>query len=99
MKYLLYKDKKYRKLFIYYELKKILYKILYKNLNLRKKYRLKAYLYLLRFSNLSSRVKIKNRCIYTYRANAVYRDFKVSRIMLKNLIGQGNIIGLQKSSF
>lgn len=99
MKHLLYKDQKYRQLFFRVELLRILYKCLFFNLSLKSVYRLKAYIYLMNFSKLSSLTRIKNRCVYTGRGQAIYRSFRVSRIFLKKLISEGNILGVTKSSF
>ena len=43
--------------------------------------------------------RIRNRCELTGRSRAVYRKFRLSRIMLRELGNQGLIPGLTKSSW
>jgi small subunit ribosomal protein S14 len=47
----------------------------------------------------SSKVRIKNRCNITDRPRAYYRKFGISRIVLRELAGKGEIPGLLKSSW
>lgn len=47
----------------------------------------------LRFS-----VRARNRCVMTDRAGSVFRYFRLSRIMLKELASQGSLTGVRKSS-
>ena len=44
-------------------------------------------------------VRIRNRCELTGRSRAVYRRFKLSRIMLRKLASEGQIPGVTKSSW
>jgi len=43
-------------------------------------------------------VRARNRCNLTSRAGSVFRDFRVSRIMLKELASRGRLTGVRKSS-
>ena len=43
--------------------------------------------------------RVRNRCEITGRSRAVYRKFRLSRIMLRELGSQGLIPGLVKSSW
>jgi small subunit ribosomal protein S14 len=43
--------------------------------------------------------KIKNRCILTGRTRSIYRHFKLSRIMIKELSSYGLLSGVTKSSW
>jgi small subunit ribosomal protein S14 len=43
--------------------------------------------------------RIRNRCELTGRSRAVYRKFRLSRIMIRELGNQGLIPGLTKSSW
>jgi small subunit ribosomal protein S14 len=43
--------------------------------------------------------RVRNRCELTGRSRAVYRKFRLSRIMLRELGNQGLIPGLTKSSW
>jgi small subunit ribosomal protein S14 len=47
----------------------------------------------------SSPTRIRNRCELTGRPRAVYRKFRLSRIMLRELGNKGLIPGLTKSSW
>ena len=47
----------------------------------------------------SSRVRIRNRCRLTGRPRAVYRQFGLSRIALRELASEGQIPGVVKSSW
>lgn len=42
---------------------------------------------------------IKNRCVISGRSGAVYSFFKMTRMILKNLIVRGSIPGVRKSSW
>ena len=44
-------------------------------------------------------VRSRNRCVLTNRAGSVFRYFRLSRIMLKDLASKGNLPGLRKSSW
>jgi small subunit ribosomal protein S14 len=50
-------------------------------------------------NNLPGKYRIKNRCILTGRARSIYRHFKLSRIMIKELSAYGLLPGIQKSSW
>ena len=47
----------------------------------------------------SSPTRSHSRCQLTGRSKAVYRKFKVSRIMLRELAAAGKIPGLKKASW
>lgn len=47
----------------------------------------------------SSPTRIKNRCEVTGRPRSYYRKFRMSRIALRELAGQGKIPGVIKSSW
>ena len=47
----------------------------------------------------SSATRIRNRCELTGRSRAVYRKFRLSRVMLRELGNKGLIPGLTKSSW
>jgi succinate dehydrogenase (ubiquinone) iron-sulfur subunit len=49
-------------------------------------------------SNMFS-CKPRNRCILTGRARAVFKYFKLTRMMFKNLAVKGNLVGLRKASW
>ena len=43
--------------------------------------------------------RIKNRCILSGDARSVYRHFKLSRWMIRELAGEGELPGVRKSSW
>lgn len=47
----------------------------------------------------SARSRVRNRCLLTGRPRGVYRKFKMSRNMLREMAGWGMIPGLIKSSW
>lgn len=47
----------------------------------------------------SSKTRLKNRCMITGRPKAYYRDFGLSRHMLREMGHQGLLPGLTKSSW
>ena len=47
----------------------------------------------------SARSKINSRCVRTGRAKGVYRQFKMSRICLRELMAMGALPGLKKASW
>ena len=47
----------------------------------------------------ASKVRIRNRCVLTGRSRGVYRKFKLSRIVFRELASIGHIPGITKSSW
>jgi small subunit ribosomal protein S14 len=47
----------------------------------------------------SSSVRLQNRCMITGRSRGVYRDFGLSRHVLREMAHQGLLPGVQKSSW
>jgi small subunit ribosomal protein S14 len=47
----------------------------------------------------SSRVRLKNRCMFTGRARSYYRKFGVSRLVFREMALKGEIPGIKKSSW
>lgn len=47
----------------------------------------------------ASPTRMRNLCALTGRSRAVYRKFKISRIMLRELALQGKIPGMRKASW
>jgi ribosomal protein S14 len=43
--------------------------------------------------------RVRNRCVLTNRAGSVFRHFRLSRIMLKDLASKGFLSGVRKSSW
>lgn len=99
MKSLLQKDKKRRKLFLKYENKKIIYKYIYNNLSLSKELRKKAFNNLMKMPRNSSITRVRNRCVITSRARSIYRYFKMSRLVFRQLALEGKLPGVRKASW
>lgn len=96
LRYLYIKDRTKRLLFKKHELKLLKRKYLYNsnclNLSLNN--------FVINNSFLSfSKVRIKNRCFLTFRSKSVFRLFKMSRIVFRNLVSFGLICGFKKSSW
>ena len=47
----------------------------------------------------AERTKIINRCIISSRSRGVCRDFKLSRIKVREMANRGDLIGINKSSW
>lgn len=47
----------------------------------------------------ASPTRIRNLCALTGRSRAVYRKFKISRIMLRELALEGKVPGMRKASW
>lgn len=57
------------------------------------------YAALARLPRSSSATRLRNLCALTGRSRSVYRKFKISRIMLRELALQGKIPGMRKASW
>jgi small subunit ribosomal protein S14 len=91
--------KKKRKLISKYEYKKLNLKKIINNSELPLDLRWEANLKLSNLPKNSSKTRAKNRCIITNRGKAIHQDFKISRIILRQLGSAGEISGLRKSSW
>lgn len=76
------------------ELKAIIYN---KNLSLEERFQ--AQLTLAKMSRNSSKTRVRNICEITGRTRGFYRDFKVSRICLRELAAKGLLPGVKKASW
>jgi small subunit ribosomal protein S14 len=99
MNNLIYRDKKKRKTYSKYESKRIKLQAIVNNLNLPKEVRYTNLLLLNKLPRNSSKVRIKNRCILTGRGHSVLRICKLSRIKFRELVAQGYLMGIKKSSW
>lgn len=43
--------------------------------------------------------RVRNRCIFTGRPRSVYALFRTSRIVFRELAGQGSLMGVKKASW
>ena len=93
------RDQKRRNLFLKYEIKRLQYKSIIKDISLPLKTR---YYYISLLNSLprnSSKIRIKNRCIITGRGKSIYRFCRLSRITFRKLAAQGRVPGVKKSSW
>ena len=93
------KNIKKRYLFKNLEKKRLIYKILLKNLNLKQNLRWKAQQKWFFFDQNSSLTRIKNICVLTGRTRSIYRLFKISRIQLRKLASEAFLPGVSKYSW
>jgi ribosomal protein S14 len=99
MNHLIQKDKYRRTLHKKQEMKRLQYKSIIENRSLPAKIRGKYIKKLNKLPRDGSLVRIRNRCILTGRARAVYKFCKLSRICLRELAAQGRLMGISKSSW
>jgi len=91
------KDLKIRKKFLQIEKKKLINKYIKTNFLNNNLYNFKKS-FLKNFVTFRiSKVKIKNRCLFTNRNHSVYKKFSLSRIVLRDLMQFGIIPGYTKS--
>uniref|UniRef100_A0A0D6R4S4 Small ribosomal subunit protein uS14m n=1 Tax=Araucaria cunninghamii TaxID=56994 RepID=A0A0D6R4S4_ARACU len=93
------RDHKCRILAAKYELKRVLYKAALRDPNLPSDLRAKFRDKLSRLPRNSSFVRLRNRCIFTGRSRAVYRKFRMSRIVFRELACKGELTGIRKASW
>jgi len=99
MKYKKQKDKKKRILFQKYELERKVYKAIANNTTLPNTLRANALFYLRSLPKNSSITRIRNRCVETGRGNAVYTQFRLSRLSFREAAQNGLLPGVFKSSW
>ncbi len=87
------KDSKYRQAFKKFEVDNLLNKVLLRETLLTKNIQLAN-----KFS-ITSKVKIKNKCIFTGRCKSIYSFFRLSRIAFKEEASFGRLEGVSKSSW
>jgi small subunit ribosomal protein S14 len=93
------KNIKQRYVFKNLEKKRLICKIISKNLNLKQEIRWKAQQHWFFFNKNSSLTRIKNLCILTGRSKSVYRLLKMSRIQLRKLASEGFLPSISKYSW
>lgn len=54
---------------------------------------------IIRISRNASQIRIRNRCIWTGRSRGILKRFRCSRIVFRDLNGQGRIMGIRKASW
>lgn len=96
---LIIRDHTRRSLVAKYEFKRTQYKAISHDRNLPYSLRYVFALKLALLPRNSSKTRIRNRCIVTGRPRSVYKKFRVSRIVFRELASQGAISGIKKSSW
>lgn len=99
MKYLIKKDNKRRNIFKKFELKRLYLKYIIYNNSISKEVRTNAMILLNKLPKNSSSIRIHNRCVITGRPKAIYRDFRLSRMILRDYAHNGLLPGIIKSSW
>lgn len=91
----------YKKRLNVYKFDFIRYKLKYliNNTKLHPAIRYQAYLELKNLIKNSSKVRLKNHCVLTGRSKSVYKHFKISRIMFRELALKGLLYGVRKASW
>lgn len=99
MKHLIARDKRRRALVHKHQVKRQELKRLLKDRSISPQERLVAQQALNALPRNSSASRVSNRCIITGRSKGVYRRYKISRIMLRQLALQGRLPGMKKASW
>lgn len=97
--YLLIKDKRKRRLYLRYEINRLLYRSIYLNKGLSNEIRKYAYVKLTMLPKNCLNNRIKNRCVLDNGSKSVFRTLKMSRFKVKELGSKGLINGLYNSSW
>ena len=98
MKHLILKDKNFRLVIKNVEVKKRCLMFLFHRIFLSCTFRQVVYFKLKNLTHGSTSFFV-NRCVLTGRSRAVFRDFKMSRIILRAYISNGQVLGCKKSSW
>ena len=97
MKAQYFKDKQFRTSFKKNEMKRQFLKRLARNEKLNSNERWMAQIQLDRFSKKRSAVRVRNRCVLTFRGRGLEKNLKISRIEFRNKSSNGLVPGLKKS--
>ena len=81
------------------ELNYMVFKALLNTSLLNKKKRSKFFLSTRKLVRYAERTRIVNRCVVSNRSRGVYRDFKLSRIKIREMANRGDLLGVNKSSW
>nr|YP_010736392.1 ribosomal protein S14 [Zygnema circumcarinatum]QKQ14721.1 ribosomal protein S14 [Zygnema circumcarinatum]WEL36365.1 ribosomal protein S14 [Zygnema circumcarinatum] len=99
MSNLVLRDHMRRLLMAKYELQRTQYKAICEDRNLPNTVRYEYRVKLSQLPRNSSKTRIRNRCTLTGRSRSVYKRFRISRIVFRELASQGAICGVYKSSW
>lgn len=90
------KDKKRRELFNKYELSRLILKSIFYNRSLSWEIRENARICMTRLPKDSSLTRPKNRCVITGRGKGILRKGRISRIVLREKVVKGLLVGTRK---
>lgn len=93
------KDANKRAHFARIEEKRMMLRALVRDRSIHSATRYKFMMMLDRLPRQSAKGGIHNRCVSTGRSKGVYRQFKMSRICLRELMSTGALPGLKKASW
>jgi len=89
-----------KRLYVYkYDFIRYKLKFIINNTLLHPAIRYKAQLKLNNLIKNSIKIRLKNRCVLTGRSRSVYKKFKLSRIMFRELALKGLLTGVRKASW
>ncbi|KAK9692322.1 hypothetical protein RND81_09G256300 [Saponaria officinalis] len=88
-----------RQLAAKHELRRKLYKAMWRDTDLPSSEREKARYKLSKLPRNSAFNRLRNRCIFTGRPRAVYEKFRMSRIVFRELASKGELLGVKKASW
>lgn len=93
------RELKREKLIAKYAEKRAALKAIINSVNATDEQKWQAQLKLQQLPRDSSPSRLRNRCQLTGRPHAVYRKFRLSRIMLREYMMRGDVPGLKKASW
>jgi ribosomal protein S14 len=93
------KDRNLRQSYVKYEIKKLTLKSLLYNVNYPFFFKLYFDNFYKKFPYNSSISKYRTSCMFHGNSRSVFKRFKLSRDVSKNLASHGYLTGLKKSSF
>jgi ribosomal protein S14 len=88
-----------KKEYLHTELEKNIIKSVLSNTTIDKKYKLSVYEEFLMFKKVSSISYYRRYCIVNLNGRAVFKHFKLHRLVCKKWMGQGLLIGVRRASF
>ncbi len=99
MKKSIFKDRRCRIIYAYFESRRKILLSLFQNRTLSPKIRREAYKSLIYLPVSSSITKRRNHCSITGRSRAIYRNFGLSRLIFRKLAWIGILNGVKKGSW
>lgn len=91
------RDHQRRMLAAGYELERMPYKAICRDITLPSRARNRTMVKWYRLPRNSSFTRVRNRCIFTGRSRSVYKSFRIPRIVSRELASKGYSIGINKA--